>query len=102
MRSKSTASDSLQVSAPAPDGSRTTQSSATAAKRMIADHTPVRGLRRADNVRIIDLVIRRCVVALVLVLLVTTPAAAQDGLVATTLDNGLRVVLQEDRRSPIV
>ena len=45
---------------------------------------------------------RPCLIALVLVLLVATPAATQEGFLAITLDNGLRVVLQEDRRSPIV
>ena len=42
------------------------------------------------------------ILALVLVVLVAASAVAQDGVVATTLDNGLRVLLLEDRRSPIV
>ena len=44
----------------------------------------------------------RIVLGLLLVVIVVAPGAAQDGVVATTLDNGLRVLLLEDRRSPIV
>ena len=44
----------------------------------------------------------RIALALAVVLLVAAPAAAQDSVVATTLDNGLRVLLLEDHRSPIV
>jgi zinc protease len=39
---------------------------------------------------------------LVALLFVAAPAAAQPGVVATTLDNGLRVLLLEDHRSPSV
>ncbi len=44
----------------------------------------------------------RLLLALVLVVVAVGPAVAQDGVLATTLDNGLRVLLLEDRRSPIV
>ena len=44
----------------------------------------------------------RIVVLIVLLCLAVAPAAwAADGVVATTLDNGLRVLLLEDHRSPI-
>jgi zinc protease len=48
--------------------------------------------------------VRRILVALALALLglLPAPARGQDSLVATTLDNGLRVLLLEDHRSPIV
>jgi zinc protease len=47
---------------------------------------------------------QRLLAALALVLLLTGPAPAQstDAVVAATLDNGLRVLLLEDHRSPIV
>jgi zinc protease len=41
-------------------------------------------------------------VLLVLLLVGVRPAAARDDVTAVTLDNGLRVLLQEDHRSPIV
>lgn len=46
----------------------------------------------------------RALLALLLVVLAAGPAAggSTDGVVATTLDNGLRVLLLEDHRSPIV
>ena len=43
----------------------------------------------------------RAVIVLLLVV-VATPAAAADAVLAATLDNGLRVLLLEDHRSPIV
>jgi zinc protease len=48
--------------------------------------------------------VRRILVALVLALcgVLPVPARGQDSVVATTLDNGLRVLLLEDHRSPIV
>jgi zinc protease len=46
--------------------------------------------------------VARLALALVLLALAAAPAASQDGVLATTLDNGLRVLLLEDRRSPIV
>jgi zinc protease len=48
--------------------------------------------------------VRRILVAVVLTLLglLPAPARGQDSVVATTLDNGLRVLLLEDHRSPIV
>jgi zinc protease len=52
--------------------------------------------------------VRRALLALVLVLALVAPAPAQapsggtGAVVAATLDNGLRVLLLEDRRSPIV
>jgi zinc protease len=46
--------------------------------------------------------VTRTAFGLLLALLALAPAAAQDGVLATTLDNGLRVLLLEDRRSPIV
>src|SRR5260370_13793077 len=47
---------------------------------------------------------RTLLVAALLLVLVTGGAAAQSGerVLASTLDNGLRVLLQEDHRSPIV
>ncbi|HSF07488.1 MAG TPA: pitrilysin family protein [Methylomirabilota bacterium] len=51
---------------------------------------------------------RRALLALVLLVAVATPVAAQGpsagtgAVLATTLDNGLRVLLLEDRRSPIL
>ena len=47
---------------------------------------------------------RRFLGVIAMVVLLTTPAWAQstDAVVATTLDNGLRVLLLEDHRSPIV
>jgi zinc protease len=46
--------------------------------------------------------VARVALALVVILLFAAPAATQDGVVATTLDNGLRVLLLEDHRNPIV
>jgi zinc protease len=44
----------------------------------------------------------RVIVLAVVVTAAAAPARAQDGVVATTLDNGLRVLLLEDHRNPIV
>ena len=44
---------------------------------------------------------RRIGLALLLLVVGLVPATAQDRVVATTLDNGLRVLLVEDHRSPI-
>jgi zinc protease len=46
--------------------------------------------------------VQRIVVALALALLAAAPAIAEDPVVATTLDNGLRVLLLPDHRNPIV
>jgi zinc protease len=46
--------------------------------------------------------VARIALAVPLVLLLAAPGAAQDGVLSTTLDNGLRVLLLEDHRSPIV
>src|SRR5512132_2238525 len=98
MRSKSTASESVQGSAyAAPGRSRATTNASQG--RMSPDDTPT---------GIIEAVMRRLSSVVLIVLLLTgasavpAPAANGDRVLAATLDHGLRVLLLEDHRSPIV
>src|SRR5919204_6818551 len=90
------------------------EGAARAARSLPADDTPpfrravvrsrvvARPRRRAGGPRIIDVMIGAVLGVLSLVLLLPTAAGGADTVRAATLPNGLRVLLLEDHRSPIV